>query len=55
MEELTQLRQLLVAGNTIEAIALVNELEEMSKKAITIENSYVKLIMSSLSDSQQGN
>ncbi|MDJ0746926.1 MAG: hypothetical protein QNJ32_26775 [Xenococcaceae cyanobacterium MO_167.B27] len=34
MEELAQLRQLLVAGNTLEAIALVDELEEMSKKAI---------------------
>lgn len=34
MEELAQLRQLLVAGNTIEAIALIDELEEMSRKAI---------------------
>ncbi|MDJ0536705.1 MAG: hypothetical protein QNJ70_30160 [Xenococcaceae cyanobacterium MO_207.B15] len=34
MEELAQLRQLLVAGNTLEAIAFVDELEEMSKKAI---------------------
>ena len=31
MEELAQLRQLLVAGNTIEAIALIDELEEMSR------------------------
>lgn len=34
MEELAQLRQLLVAGNTQDAIALIDELEEMSKKAI---------------------
>jgi hypothetical protein len=30
MEELAHLRQLLVAGNTIEAIALIDELEEMA-------------------------
>ena len=34
MEELAELRQLLVSGNTIEAIALVDELEEMGRKAI---------------------
>ena len=49
MEELAQLRQLLVAGNTIEAIALVDELEEMSKKAI-IRNieSYLVLLLAHL-------
>ena len=49
MEELAQLRQLLVAGNTIEAIALIDELEEMSKKAI-IRNieSYVVLLLAHL-------
>lgn len=46
MEELAQLRQLLVAGNNLEAIALVDELEEMSKKAI-IRNieSYLVLLL----------
>ena len=34
MEELAQLRQLLVAGNTKDAIAIVDELAEMSRKAI---------------------
>ena len=34
MEELIELRQLLVAGNTIEAIALIDELEEIGRKAI---------------------
>ena len=49
MEELAQLRQLLVAGNTLEAIALVDELEEMSKKAI-IRNieSYLVLLLAHL-------
>lgn len=49
MEELAQLRQLLVAGNTIEAIALIDELEEMSKKAI-IRNieSYLVLLLAHL-------
>jgi hypothetical protein len=49
MEELAQLRQLLVAGNTREAIALVDELEEMSKKAI-IRNieSYLVLLLAHL-------
>ena len=49
MEELAQLRQLLVAGNTQDAIALINELEEMSKKAI-IRNieSYLVLLLAHL-------
>jgi len=49
MEELAQLRQLLVAGNTIDAIALIDELEEMSKKAI-IRNieSYLVLLLAHL-------
>ncbi len=49
MEELAQLRQLLIAGNTTEAIALIDELEEMSKKAI-IRNieSYLVLLLSHL-------
>ncbi|AFZ34126.1 protein of unknown function DUF29 [Stanieria cyanosphaera PCC 7437] len=49
MEELAKLRQLLVAGNTREAIALVDELEEMSKKAI-IRNieSYLVLLLAHL-------
>ena len=49
MEELAQLRQLLIAGNTTEAIALVDELEEMSKKAI-IRNieSYLVLLLAHL-------
>ena len=49
MEELAQLRQLLIAGNTIEAIALIDELEEMSKKAI-IRNieSYLVLLLAHL-------
>jgi len=49
MEELAQLRQLLVAGNTIDAIALIDELEEMSKKAI-IRNieSYLVLLLANL-------
>ena len=49
MEELAQLRQLLIAGNTMEAIALIDELEEMSKKAI-IRNieSYLVLLLAHL-------
>ena len=49
MEELAQLRELLVAGNTTEAIALIDELEEMSKKAI-IRNieSYLVLLLAHL-------
>ena len=49
MEELAQLRQLLVTGKTVEAIALVDELEEMSKKAI-IRNieSYLVLLLAHL-------
>ena len=49
MEELTQLRELLAAGNTLEAIALIDELEEMSKKAI-IRNieSYLVLLLAHL-------
>ena len=31
MEELAELRQLLISGNTTEAIALIDELEEMSR------------------------
>lgn len=49
MEELAQLRQLLVAGNTQDAIALIDELEEMSRKAI-IRNieSYLVLLLAHL-------
>ena len=49
MEELAQLRQLLVAGNTIEEIALIDELEKMSKKTI-IRNieSYLVLLLAHL-------
>ena len=49
MEELAQLRQLLIAGNTSEAITLIDELEEMSKKAI-IRNieSYLVLLLAHL-------
>ncbi len=34
MEELVQLRQMLMIDKTNEAIALIDELEEMSKRAI---------------------
>ena len=49
MEELAQLRQLLVAGNPKKAIALIDELSEMSKKAI-IRNieSYLVLLLAHL-------
>jgi hypothetical protein len=49
MEELTQLRQLIIAGNTSGAIALIDELEEMSRKAI-IRNieSYLVLLLAHL-------
>ena len=49
MEELVELRQLLVAGNTTEAIALIDELEEMGRKAI-IRNieSYLTILLAHL-------
>lgn len=49
MEELLQLRQMLVMGKTTEAIALIDELEEMSKRAV-IRNieSYLVLLLSHL-------
>jgi hypothetical protein len=49
VEELAQLRQLIIAGNTTGAIALIDELEEMSKKAI-IRNieSYLILLLAHL-------
>ncbi|MGK7896621.1 MAG: DUF29 family protein [Xenococcus sp. (in: cyanobacteria)] len=49
MEELAQLRPLLIAGNTTQAIALIDELEEMSGKAI-IRNieSYLVLLLAHL-------
>ena len=49
MEELIELRQLLVAGNTIEAIALIDELEEIGRKAI-IRNieSYLIILLAHL-------
>lgn len=49
MEELAELRQLLVSGNTTEAIALIDELEEMGRKAI-IRNieSYLIILLAHL-------
>jgi hypothetical protein len=49
MEELAQLRKLLIAGNMTEAIALIDELEEMGRKAI-IRNieSYLVLLLAHL-------
>lgn len=49
MEELAQLRQLLIAGNTSEAITLIDELEEMSRRAV-IRNieSYLVLLLAHL-------
>ena len=49
MEELAELRQLLVSGNTIKAIALIDELEEMGRKAI-IRNieSYLIILLAHL-------
>lgn len=49
MEELAELRQLLISGNTTEAIALIDELEEMSRKAI-IRNieSYLVILLAHL-------
>ena len=49
MEELAELKQLLVSGNTTEAIALIDELEEMGRKAI-IRNieSYLIILLAHL-------
>ena len=49
MEELAEIRQLLVSGNTTEAIALIDELEEMGRKAI-IRNieSYLIILLAHL-------
>lgn len=49
MEELAELRQLLISGNTTEAIALIDELEEMGRKAI-IRNieSYLIILLAHL-------
>ena len=49
MEELAELRQLIVSGNTTEAIALIDELEEMGRKAI-IRNieSYLMILLAHL-------
>ncbi|WP_052055551.1 hypothetical protein [Myxosarcina sp. GI1] len=49
MEELVQLRQMVLMCKTTEAIALIDELEEMSKRAI-IRNieSYLVLLLSYL-------
>ena len=49
MEELVELRQLIVSGNTTEAITLIDELEEMGRKAI-IRNieSYLLILLAHL-------
>ena len=49
MEELAELRQLVISGNTTEAIALIDELEEMGRKAI-IRNieSYLIILLAHL-------
>ena len=49
MEEIAELRKLLVSGNTTEAIALIDELEEMGRKAI-IRNieSYLLILLAHL-------